>query len=62
MANASNIKNASLGARFRKFFTDRDFIFHDGRDLRRFSIAGRTQAAIARDQLEAERSALATVR
>lgn len=28
-------------------FTTRDFIFHDGRALRRFSIAGRTQAAIA---------------
>jgi len=47
MANASNIKNATLGARFRKFFTDRDFIFHDGRDLRRFSVAGRTQAVVA---------------
>lgn len=47
MANASNTKNATLGARFRKFFTDRDFIFHDGRDLRRFSIAGRTQAVVA---------------
>jgi len=47
MANASNTNNATLGARFRKFFTDRDFIFHDGRDLRRFSIAGRTQAVVA---------------
>ncbi|MDF7775741.1 M23 family metallopeptidase [Sphingomonas sp. AOB5] len=47
MANASNNKNASLGARFREFFTTRDFIFHDGRDLRRFSIAGRTQAVLA---------------
>ena len=47
MVNASNTKNATLGARFRKFFTDRDFIFHDGRDLRRFSIAGRTQAVVA---------------
>ncbi|MES2445483.1 MAG: M23 family metallopeptidase [Pseudomonadota bacterium] len=47
MANASNTKNATLGARFRKFFTTRDFIFHDGRDLRRFSIAGRTQAVVA---------------
>ncbi len=28
-------------------FKTRDFIFHDGRDLRRFSIAGRTQAALA---------------
>lgn len=47
MANASNSKNASLGARFRRFFTTRDFIFHDGRDLRRFSIAGRTQLVVA---------------
>ncbi|MBX9881785.1 MAG: M23 family metallopeptidase [Sphingomonas sp.] len=28
-------------------FKTRDFIFHDGRALRRFSIAGRTQAALA---------------
>lgn len=47
MANASKTKNATLGARFRNFFTTRDFIFHDGRDLRRFSIAGRTQAVVA---------------
>ncbi len=47
MVNASRSKNASLGERLRKFFTDRDFIFHDGRDLRRFSIAGRTQAVLA---------------
>jgi murein DD-endopeptidase MepM/ murein hydrolase activator NlpD len=47
MANASNIKTASLGQRFRSFFTTRDFIFHDGRDLRRFSVAGRTQALLA---------------
>ncbi|WP_404333715.1 M23 family metallopeptidase [Sphingomonas sp. MMS12-HWE2-04] len=33
--------------RFRHFFTTRDFIFHDGRDLRRFSVAGRTQAMMA---------------
>lgn len=45
--NASIIKNATLGSRFRSFFTTRDFIFHDGRDLRRFSIAGRTQAMLA---------------
>lgn len=32
--------------RFGQFFKTRDFIFHDGRDLRRFSIAGRTQAAL----------------
>lgn len=33
--------------RFRAFFTDRDFIFHDGRGLRRFSVAGRTQMIAA---------------
>src|SRR5215475_9204999 len=33
--------------RVRLFFKTRDFIFHDGRDLRRFSLAGRTQAALA---------------
>lgn len=47
MANASNVNNASFAERFRSFFTTRDFIFHDGRDLRRFSIAGRTQALLA---------------
>ena len=47
MADVSNSKNANLGKRFRNFFTTRDFIFHDGRDLRRFSIAGRTQALFA---------------
>ena len=47
MANASYTKKATLAARVRKLFTDRDFIFHDGRDLRRFSIAGRTQAVVA---------------
>jgi murein DD-endopeptidase MepM/ murein hydrolase activator NlpD len=34
-------------ARLGQYFKTRDFIFHDGRDLRRFSIAGRTQAALA---------------
>jgi hypothetical protein len=47
MAKASNIKTATLGQRFRAFFTTRDFIFHDGRDLKRFSVAGRTQALLA---------------
>lgn len=47
MANVLNDKNANLGKRFRDFFTTRDFIFHDGRDLRRFSVAGRTQALLA---------------
>jgi murein DD-endopeptidase MepM/ murein hydrolase activator NlpD len=47
MANAITSNNAKLSTRFRQFFTTRDFIFHDGRDLRRFSIAGRTQALLA---------------
>ena len=34
-------------ARLRTYFTTRDFIFHDGRDLRRFSIGGRAQAMMA---------------
>ncbi|KQS02388.1 peptidase M23 [Sphingomonas sp. Leaf357] len=34
-------------ARFRTWFVTRDFIFHDGRALRRFSIGGRTQAIAA---------------
>ena len=39
--------NANLTDRFRSLFTTRDFIFHDGRDLRRFSVAGQTQALLA---------------
>lgn len=39
--------NANVVTRFRNFFTTRDFIFHDGRDLKRFSVAGRTQAILA---------------
>lgn len=37
---------ASYVSQFRNSFKTRDFIFHDGRDLRRFSIAARTQAAL----------------
>jgi len=43
----STTLNANVVTRFRKFFTTRDFIFHDGRDLKRFSVAGRTQAILA---------------
>lgn len=43
----STVLNANLATRFRNFFTTRDFIFHDGRDLKRFSVAGRTQALLA---------------
>ncbi len=45
MINLSNLQDGF--SRLRQFFKTRDFIFHDGRDLRRFSIAGRTQAALA---------------
>jgi len=45
MINISGLQSAL--ARFGQYFKTRDFIFHDGRDLRRFSIAGRTQAALA---------------
>jgi murein DD-endopeptidase MepM/ murein hydrolase activator NlpD len=38
---------AATLSRCKQFFKTRDFIFHDGRDLRRFSIAGKTQAAFA---------------
>lgn len=43
----STTLNANFVSRFRDVFTTRDFIFHDGRDLKRFSIAGRTQAILA---------------
>ncbi|WP_447728840.1 M23 family metallopeptidase [Sphingomonas koreensis] len=43
----STALNANFATRFRNFFTTRDFIFHDGRDLKRFSVAGRTQVILA---------------
>ncbi len=43
----STTLNANFVTRFRDLFTTRDFIFHDGRDLKRFSVAGRTQAILA---------------
>jgi len=45
MINFTNLQDGY--SRLRQFFKTRDFIFHDGRDLRRFSVAGRTQAALA---------------
>src|SRR3546814_5642721 len=47
MNTISTSSNADWRARFRTFFTTRDFILHDGRDLRRFSVGGKTQAALA---------------
>lgn len=45
MINLTGFRGALT--RFGQYFKTRDFIFHDGRDLRRFSLAGRTQAALA---------------
>jgi murein DD-endopeptidase MepM/ murein hydrolase activator NlpD len=47
MSTTSISFNADWRARFRSFFTTRDFILHDGRDLKRFSVRGTTQAALA---------------
>lgn len=45
----SDLAVAATGfaARLRDLFPTRDFLFHDGRNLRRVSISGKTQAAIA---------------
>ncbi|OYY72884.1 M23 family metallopeptidase [Sphingomonas sp. 28-63-12] len=47
MVKKTTISIADRIAQVRSQFKTRDFIFHDGRDLRRFSIAGGTQAALA---------------
>lgn len=47
MSTISTSSNADWRGRFRSFFTTRDFILHDGRDLKRFSVRGKTQAALA---------------
>ncbi|MDH7971360.1 M23 family metallopeptidase [Sphingomonas sp. AR_OL41] len=47
MAKISFASGAQAFARFSSYFTTRDFIFHDGRDLRRFSVGGRAQAMMA---------------
>ncbi|QBM76347.1 M23 family metallopeptidase [Sphingomonas sp. AAP5] len=36
-----------LASRLKAYFKTRDFIFHDGRDLKRFSLGGRAQAMMA---------------
>jgi murein DD-endopeptidase MepM/ murein hydrolase activator NlpD len=41
------VARTNLVSRLQNFFITRDVIFHDGRDLRRFSVRGRTQAALA---------------
>lgn len=47
MGKKTTISIADRIAQVRSQFKTRDFIFHDGRDLRRFSIGGNTQAALA---------------
>ena len=46
--NSLSIASAvRLGARVKAYFKTRDFIFHDGRDLQRFSLGARAQAVMA---------------
>lgn len=47
MGKTMNSSVATIFASVRSKFKTRDLILHDGRDLRRVSIAGRTQAAMA---------------
>ena len=47
MNKISISSSAQFVSRLKTHFTTRDFIFHDGRDLRRFSVGGRTQALMA---------------
>ncbi len=47
MVAFNTLRIFELASLVRGHFKTRDFILHDGRDLRRFSIAGRTQAALA---------------
>jgi murein DD-endopeptidase MepM/ murein hydrolase activator NlpD len=47
MTNTQSMTLANALGRLRDQFKTRDFMFHDGRNLRRFTIAGRTQAAAA---------------
>ncbi|CAN5320077.1 hypothetical protein BH10PSE15_BH10PSE15_16860 [soil metagenome] len=47
MIKNTTAKRAPFIARLESLFTTRDFIFHDGRDLRRFSVEGKTQALLA---------------
>lgn len=47
MNKISIASSAHFVSRLKTHFTTRDFIFHDGRDLRRFSVGGRAQALMA---------------
>jgi murein DD-endopeptidase MepM/ murein hydrolase activator NlpD len=47
MSKISITSSAKMISRLKTYFTTRDFILHDGRYLRRFSVGGRTQAMMA---------------
>lgn len=47
LQSTSKLNNAGLLEQFRDFFKTRDFIFHDGSELRRFSLGGKAQAVMA---------------
>jgi murein DD-endopeptidase MepM/ murein hydrolase activator NlpD len=47
MTEAVQMLNATGIAKFRKLFRQRDFFFHDGKSLRRFSVSVRLQLAAA---------------
>ena len=47
MKKISIASTAQMMSRLKAYFITRDFIFHDGRDLRRFSVGGRAQALMA---------------
>ena len=47
MNSLSIASGARFASRLKAYFKTRDFIFHDGRDLRRFSLGARAQAVMA---------------
>ncbi|CAN5630313.1 hypothetical protein BH10PSE14_BH10PSE14_22510 [soil metagenome] len=47
MGKINTTSRAEWISRFQTFFTTRDVIFHDGRDLKRFSVGGRAQMLLA---------------
>ena len=47
MNSISIASGARLASRLKAYFKTRDFIFHDGRDLQRFSLGARAQAVMA---------------
>ncbi|MBN9940446.1 hypothetical protein JND29_15295, partial [Listeria monocytogenes] len=47
MNSISIASGVRLVSRLKAYFKTRDFIFHDGRDLKRFSLGARAQATMA---------------